>query len=332
MNHLEAIDATSSIGACWPPAPASYERIRGFYTEGVVDSHAAVQDFTEAFEETAASTLGDEYTRLSIRGLSTLAHVADIAQQGIEIEAAIPLQTDGEEPVLMFYAARNEADRAVTHEQTALHADLLRQVTSQGRQPRRQGNFDVTPSLVTVQTTEDQRRSITPQMAELYARFGYTAEDTEAILTNPENTIAILQLGSRVVSTAMAEKGSIDVTGFGPLHLMEITEAITDPAYRGNGLYQRVSKLLTQHVLEQHQSGELALHALYGESNMAMPGVLIAAHQNGRRFSHADRHALGIGDAGFGILRQNFSVDDGQELRPYNDFAVTYIPLGESRI
>lgn len=331
MNHLEAVDTTSSIGACWPPAPASYERIRGFYTDGVVDSQTAVRDFTEAFEDTAASMLDDEHTRLSIRGLSTLAHVADIAEQGVEIEAAIPLQTDHDEPILMFYAARNETDRTVTQEQTARHADLLHQVTNRDRVPRRQEEFDVTPSLITAQHTGEDRSTITGQMAELYARFGYTLEDTEAILSNPANTIAILQLGAQVVSTAMAEKGSIEVNGFGPLHLMEITEAITDPAYRGNGLYQRVSRLLTQHVLELRQSGQLALHALYGESNMAMPGVLIAAHQNGRRFSHADRETVGIGDMGFGVLRQNFSVDDGKELRPYNDFAVTYIPLDEVR-
>jgi hypothetical protein len=58
-----------------------------------------------------------------------------------------------------------------------------------------------------------------------------------------------------------------------------------------------------------------------------MVGVLIVVHHNGRRVSYFDRARLGITREDFGILQQNFQVLDGVEDRPYNDFALSYIPL-----
>ncbi len=125
----------------------------------------------------------------------------------------------------------------------------------------------------------------------------------------------------------MAEKATITINGFGELSLVEITEASTHPDYRQRGLYRAVSGYLIQHLVSLCRDDAVPIDVLYGESNLAMPGVVIAAHQNGRRFSYFDRDSLGCDNSAFGILPQNFAVADGVETRDYNDFAVSYIPL-----
>ena len=155
--------------------------------------------------------------------------------------------------------------------------------------------------------------------------FGYDEADVAEILNNADNTIIYLEVDGEVVSTAMAERAQIPIAGFGALELYEVTEASTLPNLRELGLYKIASGLLLEHLLNQQATSPV--HAIYGESNLAMPGVLIAGHKNGRRFNFFDRRRLSISNPNFGLLQQNFHIDDGREQRPYNDFAVSYLPL-----
>lgn len=130
----------------------------------------------------------------------------------------------------------------------------------------------------------------------------------------------------------MAERAEFSA-GQESVTLYEITEAVTDPEYSGRGLYRLVSGALSQHVRKNARQelslGAADLAGIYGESNLSSPGVIYAARGNGRVVA-ADYPPESVSDK-YGILEQNFKVNDGQDTRPYNDFALTWVPIDDER-
>jgi GNAT superfamily N-acetyltransferase len=329
MSHAtyHGVEATSSIGAVWPPASSSHERLRGFYDQKVVETKADCQEFAELFGE-QVNLLAErpELTRLSIRLVTYASHLATLHAMGAPVEAAIPL-ANTEPGLVLAYTATNKPSRAVDAATLQRHGRLLQVIVRQDRVPA--GVPDYVVKTVDHHLDEAARRRLEAQFSGLYGAFNYGLEDVRELLGNPANTILYLEDNERVVSTALAERAAIPIAGFGSLQLAEISEAYTHPDYRGKGLYRRVSGALIGHLLAQQANDPL--HAIYGESNLdpAVQGVLVAGHQNGRHFSHFDREAYDLpgSETGFGILQQNFKVADGREQRRYNDFAVSYLPL-----
>lgn len=323
-----SLETTSSIGAAWPPAYGSHERLRGFYDCGVIDSATECRELAETCEYYAHEVADDSTaTRMSLRFIAPAGKLHVLETMGVELEAAIPLHMD-DEPLVIAYASANASDRQVTPDLLASHVRLLTEVTAGHYAAPHQTTHtstDISYGIVRIGENQTQRREIENQFLEMYAMFGYDLADVRQILWSDSNTIAYAEDGGVVVSTAMAERANIKITGFGTLRVCEITEAATRPEYRRQGLYRNVSKFLVNHLLDDHASSPV--HAIYGESNLAMPGVLIAGHENGRRFSYFDRGRIGVTRLGFGILQQNFKVADGYETRQYNDFAVLYLPL-----
>lgn len=332
MTHTltRPLETTSSIEAVWPPAYGSHERLRGFYDGGVVDSAAECQEIAETYKYYAHEVAADNSatTRMSLRFIAPACRLRVLEAMGVELEAAIPLHMDSE-PLMITYTSVNAPGRQVAPELLASHGQLLANVTtSQCAIPRHQtllGDTTISYGIIRSDENQARRREIENQFLEMYAMFGYDLEDVQQILWNNTNTIAYAEDDGIVVSTAMAERASIEIAGFDTIRVCEITEAATRPEYRQQGLYRNVSRFLVNHLLDDHASSPM--HAIYGESNLAMPGVLIAGHENGRRFSYFDRQRLGVTRPGFGILQQNFKVNDGHETRQYNDFAVSYVPL-----
>lgn len=320
----ERSNQTSSIGAVWPPEPSSFERIRGFYNQGIVDTPQRCQQFVGILEEQQDKLARQtECTRLSVRFVASAGSLAVLDSAGINLEAAIPLACTGSDMVLA-YAATNIPDRRVGAVQVEDHTRLLQKVVA-GTITDLPLHSKLLPRCIDRHTAETERAALVPKFTELYRVFGYSFDDVRTLLCNPANTIMYIEdEDDTVVSTAMAERANIEIEGFDTLSLVEITEACTHPTRRGEGLYRYISGLLTRELIDRQAIDPV--HAIYGESNLAMPGVLIAGHENGRRFSHFDQKQLGIERTDFGILQQNFCVQDGHEQRPYNDFAVSYIP------
>jgi hypothetical protein len=313
---------SSSIGAAWPPQAASHNRVRGFYDEGVLDTSQEALEF--------ASQLGDlradfdkqqERTRLSVRFITQAAHLKLLSAAGVQIEAAIPLANSEEPELVLAYAGHNAPDRRISQDQQHAHGQLLDRVIASPRPTR----HAVAGHTIDSRTTDAERARLAPYFLQLYSQFGYDQQGVDELLGNPSNTIMFVERDGQVVSTAMAERASIPIKDFGILELAEITEAATHPNYRQQGLYTAVSGLLLDGLVERQADDPL--HAIYGESNLAMPGVLYAGHQNGRRFSYQDRDSYSLSAPGFGVLPQNFHIADGRETRPHNDFAVSYVPL-----
>jgi hypothetical protein len=322
MTEQLISNQTSSIGAVWPPrVDTTHHRLRGFYAEGVVRTEADIDTFAAHFDAARIITQTTEgIDRLTVRVVAHAGALATLDRMGIHVEAALPLART-EPSLVVAYTAANLGGRAMSQAHLARHRDTLagairrpRPTQNPAAALRAQG---FTPHLVDHQDA----KALAPRFAELYASFNYVEADIVELLGNTDNTIAYVQDGDRIVSTAMAESASIRVAGLEPLNLVEITDASTVLDYRGRGLYKGVSGYLADRL--QHERDDL--NVLYGESNLAMRGVLFAAHENGRRFSHFDNY--GVLRPDFGILQQNFHVADGAETRAYNDFALSYYPL-----
>jgi hypothetical protein len=325
MTERNTVGQTSSIGAVWPPEPSSHQRLRGFYTEGVVRTEVDAALFAAQFADqhkVAQKTEG--ISRLSIRVVAHAGSLATLERMGVGIEAALPLA--GTEPGLVVaYTAANEPDRSMDEGHVAAHQELLGRALARPQRPAHTAAQLASRGLTPHTVGRADASALTPRFAPLYAPFNYDETDVAELLANPNNTIAYIADGDRIVSTAMAEHAAVTVRDLGTISLVEITEASTDPEYRGYGLYKAVSG----HLTHQLQASGQPMHALYGESNLAQPGVVYAAHENGRRFAHFDAAEYGLdGRADFGMLAQNFRVADGAETRTFNDFALSYVPLG----
>lgn len=333
MSELQtsAPDLTSSIGAMWPPGPSTHNRMRGFYDQAVVRDVADVAVFAQEFAaERERLHEHPDLDRLSIRLVGSFGILAALQDHGIHVEAAIPLGNLGEDLAIAYTAWNSEARRASSGH-LASELAMLKNATSSEVSPidyrQELGLRGYTAHIIDKDTSEADKQALVERFVDMYKIFNYDRGDVETLLFNPANTIAYIEHEGQVISTAMAEAGEILVQDLEPLAITEITEASTHPDHRGNGLYKLVSGFLVSELLRRAQQTGQPLNALYGESNLAMPGVILAAHHNGRRFSHFDAERAGINRPDFGILQQNFHVADGTEQRPYNDFAVSYYNL-----
>jgi hypothetical protein len=327
MIEERIINPTSSVGAAWPPEIASNNRMRGFY-DSVVKTSADIETFASHFNRYQAEVADHpEIDRLSIRAVVSVGAIATIDCFGINLEGAMPIR--GNDELMIVYTAWNDTSRRASEEKLSKHRDFLsitaekdRDMTDRTAHLLAQGFM---PKVIDQFTPRDQKQSMTGRFADLYSAFGYTESEVKELLLNPVNMIAYIEDDQGVVSTAMAERAVIAIKGHGDIKMAEITEAFTLPSHRERGLYQSISGYLINRLVKENSG---PLDVIYGESNLAMPGVVIAAHKNGRCFSYLDREELGVSRPNFGILQQNFHVQDGEESRRFNDFALSYVPLG----
>lgn len=331
MSEQASPTSTNSIDAVWPPAASAHNRIRGFYDEGVVRTQAEVAQFGELFEACVTQLVADpESDRLSVRLIASTDAVALLSNAGLRVEGAIPFTHDGEE-LALTYTGWNQPNRTMSGFDLQRHRALLSRMVQTDRdttdpvvQLEAKG---YTPHLIKSDTPAAQRAGLVDRLTDLYAVFGYDKAAVSALLRNPSNVIAYIEDGPTIISTLMAEEATVDIDGLRPLSLVEITEGVTRPEYRGKGLFKATYGYLIDTILAERGQGDRTIDVLYSESNLAMEGLLMAAHKIGRRYNHFDAERFGLQTPDFGIMPQSFSVRDGVETRAYNDFAISYTPL-----
>ncbi len=322
---------TSSIGADWPPVHGTNERIRGFYPQ-TVESDADVLDFIDEFESLQRLTeQADGVDRLSIRVVASAGMIATMHARGVHIEGTLPVAHKDRE-LYIAYTAWNDPARRMDDERLSQHHRIIDAVMQRPRiydDPRetlRSKGFE--PRVIDGSVPAEDRIAEAPKFFDLYGRFNYDQADVRALLTDPTNTIAYVEDEHGLASTVLAERADVEVDGCGTIRLVELTEAVTRPELQGHDLYRAVSGIVTRAIVEANMlQPEQPVNVLYGESNLSSPGVIFAAWKNGRNIAYNDGILFGIDRPSFGILEQNFSVDDGNEDRKYNDFALTYYPL-----
>lgn len=364
---MSEISTTSSIGAAWPPEGTTQQRHRGFFDLGVLSNPDDVSQFAEHYSNALDQMRADpEASRLSIRAVTTRQMVAELEQQGVPVEGAIPFcaMTDAEEEqgarhpgLAIAYVGENTAERNELHIRSAdipfrgpndglpkTQQELLTFGERSNERLARAGLEHVTFQELSggAEVNEDMVQGL----SELWLPLGYDESQAQSIVLNPNNHIVVgTNEQGRVVTAAMAEVASIRIHGLGRIIMAEITEASTLPEYRGNGLYRVGSGLVVSRLGETSLQGLMPggsgpIHVIYGESNMVEPGVLRAAQQNGRYFSNADvdlydRDGMLFnytrrrreGRMEFGVLPRNFRIGDRHE-DEHNDFALSYVSFG----
>lgn len=316
---------TSSIEAVWPAEVCSNNRVRGFYPT-TVSSEDEVIEFLRHFKRCRLTAQDLQISRVTLRLLGRADVVYRLIAAGISVEGALPLARPSN--FLIIYTAWNEQTRTISDDDRLRHLSLLTDsALLQPHNPSKDDhrrlvdfNADV---LLAGRNSTSLTESIKEQFFSLYRTFGLVDNEVLQMLDSPNNSIAYLlnSVGS-IVCTAIAESARITIEGHRELLIYEITDAITRPDYRGRGLYRILSAHLIDRVIE---STPQPIDLIYGESNLSSPGVIYAARKNGRRFVFDDAAFYENVTNGFGILIQNYRVDDGIETRPYNDFALSYV-------
>lgn len=346
-SDIQAEAPVSSVGAVvWPPREATEQRRKGVLgrvLETPGDLTAVLSQFSALpFGENKA---GEPVTRIS--GRIFVPETVLFSLEGEErerlgqlAEAMVPLRGAGIpalEDTVMVYLGRNDAGRrtppAVLEAEAALAAETF--VRTPSAASREYADYDFR-----VLTPADRNdASLQREYADLYAAFGWNEADVVSMLTNPGNTLMAafhnapgMERGA-LASAVIAERACLPVVRGGetyPLELAEITEAITTPEHRGNGLYTELAIRLM---------GELAstdVNLIYGESNalrvhdragnIRQP-VLSSVAKLGRDFSLSAMARFGFAPR---LLEQHVRISMGEgDTRPAeekNDLLVTFMP------
>jgi hypothetical protein len=310
------------INTMWPPTLASNDRLKGFYHR-VVDSCDEAHEFSDMLSTYEALYFESGVcTKISMRAVASLGAISTLDEIGVTLEGALPIR--GHNDLFVLYAAANRPSRRASDKQLLEQGNLLKTITSQP--PADRTHHELEARILGDSSSKVCGDTMLGEFTSLYKVFGYTKEQVADIVHDPNNTIAYLSDENGVVSTSLAERTSVAIQDFGILEMIEITDAVTRRNARGQGHYRRISGFLLDHLLER-DAGTLSV--LHGENNLAMPYGLHAAHKNGRRFNYFDRERVAVNQPGFGILQQNFHIADSAETRRYNDFALSYVNLGE---
>lgn len=346
-SDITAEAPVSSVGAIvWPPVEASEQRKKGILTP-VIETPQDAAQILEGFASTDFGTnkSGEPITRISGRiflANSVFAGMDEVGQQmlGQLTEAVIPLSgtgIDALEDVSLVYLGMNQEERRTSGHIIEAETAMARQ-TFANTQPVASRNYS-DYEFRTLNEGDRNDPNLQIEYAALYSAFGWSEEDVVKMLTNPTNTLMAVfgntpgEPRGPLASAVIAESVVLPVVREGkeyPLHMAEITEAITTPEHRGNGLYTELAIRLMEHLAQ----GDVNL--IYGESNalrvkdrtgQTRQPVLSSVAKLGRQSSLQAMDALGLPPR---LLEQHVRISMGPEdARPdseKNDLLVTFMP------
>lgn len=316
---------TSSVGGFWPPERASFERIKGIYTPGIVRSSDSLNHITGEIEK-AREIFDGEVSRVSLRAVVDVDFLKVAARSESFrplIEAVIPLngtQAAFENTALVYFGL-NHSTRQPIQKELERYMDNLGEASSHviltPREIRRRAEekgYDI--KILSKQAVTEE---CVEQVALLYGRFGWTRNEVSTILHNTNNIIGIAVKDGSIVSAGIAEMARIPIGG-NNLRIVEITEAATLDEHAKNGLYTAVSSGLLEELSKRSRSGGVLdgeADLIYGECNGNALGVLKTAHIQGRRFAKDAGSELGFSDSG--VLPQHVPIAGLPIDTPYND-------------
>jgi hypothetical protein len=314
---------TSSVGALWPPAEASFDRIKGIYTPGIIDNPDSMGDLIREVDSAEGLFRRGDITRVSLRAVVDNEFIQE-AKKDPRIADLIESQfnLDGTQPVfegasLVYFGSNHpsrqplEIEKIVENVEDAFYTlpqspdQLISRAQVQGYE------------LSTL--PKDLDPTVIDQVSALYQRFGWTQEEVEEILKQPNNIIAVASLDGEIVSAGIAEMALIPI-GSHEFRIVEITEAATKEEHSRRGLYTAVSTSLLLELARLSKEGQVLggeLDLVYGECNGNAPGVLKTARMQGRRFAFEDGPD--------GILFQHVPIAGLPKKTRYNDLFPAYI-------
>lgn len=344
-SDIQAEAPVSSVGAVvWPPVEASEQRKKGILGR-VLETPVSLMDVLGDFESLEFGRTKDDepITRISGRiftsrdALEGLVPAERVAF-GARVEGMIPLLGAGVpelDDVYMIYLGRNSEERRSNPDTMTAEIAMARNTFQQAKQATSVAypHYD----FHVLDEAERNDPLLQGEYARLYAAFGWNEEDVVGMLTSPTNTLMAAFHNSpgeqrgELASAVIAESAELPVERGGliyPLHLAEITEAITTPEHRGNGLYTelaiRLMQFLTQTDVNLVYGESNALRVMNPKGEIRQP-VLSSVAKLGRRSSIEIMEEQGFEPR---LLEQHVRISMGEnDTRPQsvkNDLLVTF--------
>lgn len=323
---------TSSIGGLWPPQPASFQRIKGFYTPNIIRDEAELMYLVNQLQKYAERAFHDNpllVTRVSLRGAINLETLITCREKIIPfLEAIISFQGTHEpfeETGIVYFSMNHPSRRSLDRELETYKGYLssifhVRVRPISGLMERlREGGYQI--SLFSDHADDETIN----QVFDLYRRFGWSRKEVVEILSQKNNLVGIASFEGKIISAGIAEFACIPI-GKEQLRLAEITEAATAEEHMGKGVYTTVSSFLLSEIARKSRQKEILggeIDCVFGECNGNALGVLKTAKIQGRTFS------LDIGERysfpESGILRQHVPISGAPRTTPYNDLFPAYL-------
>lgn len=327
---------TSSIGPQWPPRETSHGRVKGIDNRGIVRGEEHLADLLGRLESFAREAAAGGADRISIRALVAdeliEAHREQLGRFG---EAIVPLESGGElEGCSLLYLGWNGEDRRSAGEDVARALANIETAAARHRRRPAEIRERVESQGFALQVLSMEERlgndRIKDDIARLYRRFGWSAEDTLQILGHEQSLIAVGFEGEgerrEVVSAGIAELSRIELGDGVPLRIVEFTEAATLKSHQGRGLYSAICAILMLELARRSRAGALdggALDVAFGESSGHDLGVLIAAIRLGRTFSRQVVQERGLPFPGY--LPQHVPIAGAPRSTRFNDLFPTFL-------
>lgn len=258
--------------------------------------------------------------------------VAYIAQNGLQdqVEVGLNLSEFGQDNSWLVYLARNKEGR----ERIVAEDEMIRETEShpiyiQSPAERIRGLWEKG------YTFADQ---IAPdEVAQLYGLwsdvFGWTHDQVEGLRTLIESDkatgkprslwLSVIKQGNQIVSAATAERLSLKAKD-GDFDVVESTEWIVHPDFRGNHLMPATIAMLSADILYTNTQHALPTPLIYAECNFQSRSDR-SGHSAGYRVPERNVHGITIPQ----ILVQNVGVQDGQPVPEgkLRDFTFMYLPM-----
>lgn len=320
-SQESAIAATSAIGPTWPPKENLFSAIRGIDTREVVRStHHLVElsSMTERLLNTHS-----HISRVSIRAVvdnSVLLRDHHLVRK--TLEAILPLRGtgDGFDTMSLIYLGANKVVRACNPAELARYKENVEKARQRKRlslheiiQKIQEKGYELRELPHALRTSDI---NIQNQIKTLYTRFGWNSSEVTSLLTVPNNFIVIALLGQKIVSAVRGEVATLAI-GNRNLRIAEITDAATDEAHQGKGLYTAVAAQLLRYLAER------SIHIAYGECNGSEPGVLNASKALWRTFACETVESMNLKIGGY--LPQHVSIAGTPRSTIYNDLFPSFI-------
>lgn len=324
---------TSSIGGLWPPERASFNRMKAFYTVGLVDSTESLNIVREEFRS-CIEEMDNTISRIQFRAIvegNFLMQQRDFNFFQKHLEAIIPLDEGqlGEKPLLIYFG-KNTNIRQPQDEDLKFIKENLRNAIQVERRTVPQIMNKAELNGYSVETlylpSEPSLREQTiDQLSNLYLRFGWDRPDVEEMIMNPNNLIAVARGEIQIVSAGIAEMANIPI-GNNSLRMAEITEAATLNEHGSKGLYTAVSTHLILELVRRSQNQQIfggEIDLIFGECNGLSAGVLKVVKFQGRAFAAEIGGEFGFPESG--MLPQQVPISGAERNTKYNDLFPAFL-------
>lgn len=287
---------TGSIGIAWPPKidrmpvkdnvtggihPFGNDRLKGF-VPFVLD----LENTENTLREIREIRTRENVSRVTIRALVSDNDLYQITQQilsehGFSTEAYIPLGKVLPGFTLVYFG-HNTIDRTVSNSVRVNQINAIKAILGRPQKNEEellgtmQSNGYVFDKNVDTSNGDIDRMIALYQICMPRYLMELNRENMSLMIENRENDILVVRHNGKIIASAFAEHAMANVKNSSEmhiLHLVEMSECVTDPEYRGNGLMSAI----LYGLYSQLEPGTI----VYSEARASSIGMNTALRNNG---------------------------------------------------